>query len=251
MAGLPPDSGRPAFSGHADRRETAIVGAVALAVGIATAVIFTMRSDLDIAVSNAFLDEAGAFSLAGSPFWQSLRTLFLRGFTLWYVVIVAAWLFAAGRRSPVLGLGWERWFYMLLCSLAGPLLLVNVVLKEHWGRWRPREIFELGGREIFTPVLSPAGTCLDNCSFVSGEVASMAMVFIALAFSTRHWRPIHYALAVVMGAVEALIRVGQGGHFLSDSIFACVFMVLIAAGIYAWLFLSRFSPLPYLRARLQ
>jgi len=27
--------------------------------------------------------------------------------------------------------------------------------------------------------------------------------------------------------------------------------VLIAAGIYAWLFLSRFSPLPYLRSRLK
>jgi len=245
------DNRRPAFSGYADARETGLVVVSALAVGLLTALVFSVRPDLDIAVSKGFGGAAGAFSMAGETFWQSLRTLFLRGFTLWYVVIVAAWLLSASRRAPVLNLSWERWFYMVLCSLTGPLLLVNIVLKEHWGRWRPREIFELGGSEIFTPVLSPAGTCFDNCSFVSGEVASMAMAFMALAFSTRHWRPIHYALAVAMGALEALIRVGQGGHFLSDAIFACVFMVLIAAGIYAWLFLSRFSPLPYLRSRLK
>ena len=56
----------------------------------------------------------------------------------------------------------------------------------------------------------------------------MVMAFIALAFVTTAWRPIFYALAIVMGLLEAFIRIGEGGHFLSDALLAGVFMALVA-----------------------
>ncbi len=231
------------FDHHAEKRETFIVFAVSLAAAILAGLTFTLLPGLDLGFSRSFYLEDKTFSLAVSPFWNGLREVFLRGFTLWYVTVVIAGVLAFRRQFPVLNLDWQKWLYMGACSLAGPLLLVNVLLKEQWGRWRPREIFELGGREIFTPVLDATGTCADNCSFVSGEVASMAMVFFALAFATRHWRPVHYGLAVLMGGLEAFIRIGQGGHFLSDSILAIALMGMTASAIYFWFFLSRYSPL--------
>ena len=71
----------------------------------------------------------------------------------------------------------------------------------------------------------------------------MAMLFMALAFATRHWRPIHYGLAILLGAVEAFIRVSQGGHFLSDAIFSMLFMALVAAALYWAMFLRTKAPL--------
>ncbi len=231
------------FDRHANGRETLIVFVVAFGTAIAAGMIFTLFPGLDLGFSSLFLLDDETFALAVSPFWQGLREVFLRGFTIWYIGLIIAGVLAFRRQMPVLNLDWQRWLFMGACSIAGPLLLVNILLKELWGRWRPREIFELGGREIFTPVLDVTGSCTDNCSFVSGEVASMAMVFFALAFATRHWRPIHYGLALSMGVLEAFIRIGQGGHFLSDSIMAIALMAMIAAAIHAWFFLSPYSPL--------
>jgi lipid A 4'-phosphatase len=231
------------FDRHANGRETVRVFVIAAGVAALAGIVFSTFPGLDIAVSGHFRREDGAFAFAVSPFFVGLRELFLRSFTLWYIALTVCGIVAFRRQRPVFNLDWKRWLYLGSCSLAGPLLIVNILLKEQWGRWRPREIFELGGREIFTPVLDTGGTCVNNCSFVSGEVASMAMVFFALAFATRHWRPIHYGLGVLMGGLEAFIRIGQGGHFLSDTIFAIVMMAMIAALMHAWFFISPYSPL--------
>lgn len=234
------------FERHADKRETLVVASIAATLGLATGLLFMFAPQIDIAVSRSFQLPGGEFALSKSDFWRGLRELFLRAFTIWYIAIPIAGVLAYRMARPVMNLDWRRWLYIGCCSLIGPLLLVNVILKEQWGRWRPREVLELGGNEGFTSVLDLAGSCDNNCSFVSGEVASMVMIFIALAFATRHWRPIHYGLAVVLGGLEALIRVGQGGHFLSDAIFAGVLMVLVAAVVQLWFFHSAFSPLRWL-----
>lgn len=233
-----PARARPAFSDHAGARETAAVAGVAAGAGLAAAVVFTFFPQLDINVSNLF--HAGwkeGFPHAGDGWVQALRAFFLACFRVWYVFVACCAVLAWRWRATILGLAPQRWIYMGVCSLAGPLLLVNVTLKEFWGRWRPRDLVEFGGYELYTTPLDVSGACADNCSFVSGEVSSMVMLFVALAFATRHWRPIHYALAVLLGALEGFIRVSQGGHFLSDAIFAGVFMTLVASAIYWAMFL--------------
>mgnify|MGYP000707625277 CR=1 FL=1 len=230
-----------------DSQETKTVALIAVAIGVAIGLLFSVFPMLDIAVSGLFHTQDG-FTL-NEGFWRVLRTAFLRGYTVWYVVIIVAGIAAARMDKPVLGLDWLRWLYLGLCSLIGPLLLTNIILKEHWGRWRPREILELGGAEKFTSVLNPGGTCLDNCSFVSGEVSSMVMIFVALAFVTVRCRPVFWVLTVAMGLLSALLRVGQGGHFLSDTIFAGVFMVLVASAVYWAMFLSPYAGADDVRRR--
>ena len=221
---------------HAGR---ATLAAVAVAIG--AGVVFTLFPALDIAASAAFYVQGEGFALANSAFWQTVRTITLRGYTFWYVAIVVAAILAVRWQQEVLGLDWRRWLYLGITSLLGPALLTNALLKAYWGRFRPREITELGGTEQFTAPFDLSGSCLGNCSFVSGEVSSMVMVFAGLAFAAIGWRHVIWPLLFAFGALAALLRVGQGGHFLSDSLLAGAFMVLVAAGTYWAMFLSPYA----------
>ena len=120
--------------------------------------------------------------------------------------------------------------------LIGPVLLVNRVLKEHWGRARPADTSLFGGGHDFTPFWEPAHQCLSNCSFVSGEVAgstatAIAMLVMAPGLSvylgkagTTVWR----GFAMVLPFVVILQRVAAGRHFLSDAVFAALFTCAVA-----------------------
>ncbi|MFZ1814308.1 MAG: phosphatase PAP2 family protein [Rhizobiaceae bacterium] len=223
--------------GQADAREIRTIALIALIVAAITGAIFTLAPSLDIAASALFYTETGRFALADSEFWRFIRTVFLRGFTVWYIVISVCLFISIKAGTRVLTLNWKEWCFQVFCALAGPLLLTNMVLKDHWGRWRPREILEFGGVNGFAPPLDWGGTCLDNCSFVSGEVSSTVMSFFALALVATAWRKRLYLITALLWGVSALIRVGQGGHFLSDAIYAGIFMVLVACAIYALMFL--------------
>jgi len=52
----------------------------------------------------------------------------------------------------------------------GPGLIVNPVLKDHWGRPRPADIVQCGGTEAYRPFWSP-GAAGQGRSFPSGHAA--------------------------------------------------------------------------------
>ena len=77
--------------------------------------------------------------------------------------------------------------FVLATFALGPWLLVNGVLKEFWGRARPRALLEFGGRSTFSPAWWISDRCNRNCSFASGEAAS-AFCMVALGISCRGQR---------------------------------------------------------------
>lgn len=119
-----------------------------------------------------------------------------------------------------------------LAALAiGPGLIVNGILKQFWGRARPREIIEFGGDAGFSPAWWISDACGQNCSFVSGEAAA-AFWLVALAFvAPRAWRPAVAAITLTVAAAVSFVRVAAGGHFLSDVIVAWLLtlVVIVAA----------------------
>jgi lipid A 4'-phosphatase len=128
-----------------------------------------------------------------------------------FVMLAAPWLkrLAPGRRAAA---------FVLLALLLGPGLVVNVVLKDNWGRARPVQTEEFGGQARFTPAWVVSDQCDKNCSFVCGD-ASIGFGLIALAFVSRRPRP--WLLAgIALGAALGLMRMAQGGHFLSDVVFS-------------------------------
>ncbi len=97
------------------------------------------------------------------------------------------------------------------------ILIVNVFLKNMWGRERPNDVIAFGGDEKFTPWYEFGGGCVSNCSFVSGD-ASVGFLLILFYFITK--KIFYIYLAIGLGSVLGLIRIMAGGHFFSDIIFA-------------------------------
>ncbi len=206
-------------------------------LGVLAGLVFIIWPALDFYLTDQ-LRADGKFILRGEEFWS-----FTRRFTMWaygivYVMMVFGLVHSLRVRKPVWTLYPTQWFYLVACSLVGPLLVTNLILKTYIGRPRPRSVTEYGGSLDFVPVLEAGGKCVENCSFVSGEVSSMVMIFAALMFASLKWRKVFALLLFPAWAFSAFLRVGQGAHFPSDTFFAGIFMIVIAAGLYRLIVLS-------------
>jgi len=213
-----------------------ILAASACIVGVAAGVAFTLAPDLDLVVARQFQMESGDFAGAHSG-----AILFLRA-TFKTIFIASCGTAAAGLLLVVLSRSrhWRtravHWLYLVVCLGVGPGLVTNTLLKDHWGRARPAQIVEFGGTKTFTPPLLPTHQCARNCSFVSGEAASMFAILYAVALVVPHWSVPTLIAGTIVGLAAGLVRVAQGGHFLSDVVFAGVFMALVAAGLHRVMF---------------
>ena len=132
----------------------------------------------------------------------------------------------------------RAWLFPLL-MLMGPGLLVNAVGKDNWGRPRPKQIQEFGGPDTYITAGAIGPVAKDRKSFPSGH-ASMGFYVLAGYFVWRGRRPLlaraSLAAGVLMGAAIGWARIVQGGHFLSDVIWAGA-AVFIAGELLAWLLL--------------
>ena len=116
-------------------------------------------------------------------------------------------------------------FYVWLSGIITMLLVVNVFLKNMWGRARPNDILPFGGIETFTPWYKFGDSCLSNCSFISGD-ASVGYLLVVFYFITK--KNIYFYLAIVLGSVIGFIRIIAGGHFFSDIVFS---QIIVTASI--------------------
>jgi lipid A 4'-phosphatase len=210
------------------------LAAVAALIGVAAAVIFVGWPDLDLAVARLFYVEPRHFLFNQSALATMLRFGFrLVTWTTATLAVVGIILVLAKRRH-LLGLGLPQWIFLALVLITGAGLIVNTLLKDHWTRPRPIHVVEFGGPDRFTTVLERSGSCERNCSFVSGEASATFAIGFAIAMLARRRRAALMAAAVAAGSIAGLIRMGEGGHFLSDVVFAAVFMALDVALLH-WL----------------
>jgi membrane-associated PAP2 superfamily phosphatase len=112
--------------------------------------------------------------------------------------------------------------FLLLLLLLGPGLLVNALLKDNVGRARPIDVQEFGGDFPFTQ-LWQHGVSDENRSFPSGH-ASVAFFLFAPWFILRQRNRVHAACwlagGLAFGSLVGAARILQGGHFLSDVLWA-------------------------------
>lgn len=131
----------------------------------------------------------------------------------------------------------RRHFLFIILTLAiGPGLVVNAVLKDHWGRPRPRQVQEFGGKWDFKEIWQP-GIPGKGKSFPCGH-CSMGFFFITLYY---FWKQRRRALAygslifsLVLGTYIGLARMAQGGHFLSDIVWSGGLTYLTATILFYW-----------------
>ena len=119
--------------------------------------------------------------------------------------------------------------FLALGLALGPGLLVNVILKDNWGRPRPLQVQEFGGPLEFRPWYKMDGACVKNCSFVSGETSGAFWLVAPASLAPGALRLPALGLALGAGVVTAVMRVAFGGHFPSDVLFAGLFTLILLA----------------------
>lgn len=194
--------------------------------------LFMIFPEIDTRISSLFFNPGVGF-VGKDANVEAVRN----AFKLMYIAACAA-AFAgviytrAIRGARFLRLTGPQHIFLIACLALGPGLVTNLVFKDHWGRARPREIVEFGGDKTFTSVLVPARQCKTNCSFVSGEASSIFMIFFASALLLPAWAAPLTVLGVAAGMAAGAVRVAQGGHFLSDIVFAGILMALTAVVVH-------------------
>ncbi|MGQ3356820.1 MAG: phosphatase PAP2 family protein [Phreatobacter sp.] len=206
-----------------------------LAVAIAAIAIFP---GADLAVARWFWTPAEGFWLG-----QNGTAAFLRRVSMWptialgiaalvsliqHILLPASRQFMSARAAA----------FLFLTVTAAPVLLVNGVFKEVWDRSRPVHVTELGGPWRFTPWWQPGdGTgCRTNCSFVSGESSGAAWLVAPALLAPPPARLPLLAAAGAYTVVVSGLRIGFGGHFLSDTLIATLLTLLVVAFGYRWFY---------------
>ena len=137
---------------------------------------------------------------------------------------------------------WRRIFlFNILLGVLAPGVITNVLLKEYWGRPRPREVIETGGRHVFEPVLTLDYSSKGK-SFPCGHATSGFYFLGGFFLLRRHRRSLAAGLfwfGAIFGALLGLARMTQGGHYFSDVVYAGAVCYFTAAALYFALGLDR------------
>lgn len=206
---------------------------VVLAAAALSAIFLFAATDLDITTMQPFYhpELTDPWPVASHPVWD----LFYRS-APW----VTASLAVAGVTLSVAGLMREQskrlrlyGLFILLCVAIGPGLIINVVLKDHWGRPRPRQIVEFGGRLEYTQPFVP--TVSYGKSFPCGH-CSVGYLYAAGWWVWRRRRPrlaaASLASGLVLGTLLGIGRMAAGAHFLSDAVWSALLAWGIAHALY-------------------
>jgi membrane-associated PAP2 superfamily phosphatase len=189
-------------------------------------------SGADLAVQALFFIPGAGWANGGEEPWVFLyRYGNIPAFVLAAMALIAFVLsffskrFLCDRRAGI---------FMVVYFALGPGLIVNTIFKDHWGRPRPAEIVQFGGTETFRPFWLP-GNPGQGRSFPSGHAAVgffiMAPFFI-LRRKAPGWAKRALAAGIFYGALMGLGRMIQGGHFLTDVIWAGCLVYLTGLFLY-------------------
>lgn len=124
--------------------------------------------------------------------------------------------------------------YAFLVIALGSGLFVNGVFKPYWGRPRPREVIELGGKHEYRPFYSPqVGS--PGKSFPCGH-CSVGFSYGLLWWILRRKKPVLAAVALGsslgLGTLMGIGRIAAGGHFFSDVVWAGLIVYWVCFWVY-------------------
>ena len=226
-------------SGHVGCERWWLLPLGAVAIGLLLTIPFWI-SDLDLRVARvvqAWNDGRGG---AQEDRWWWLLPYYLPAVLSLAIGLGSVWAIVGGLLQPARG--WLRPGLFVLLSLAlGSGAVSNLLLKDHWGRPRPRETVVFGGAWEYR-VPWDKGVAGRGKSFPCGHATVPAMGF-ALWLLWRRRRPglARWSLAggAVLTAWIAAARLLAQAHWLSDVLWAVVVMVAVPALLHRLLVTAR------------
>jgi lipid A 4'-phosphatase len=201
-------------------------------VSLVTIVLFA-ATDLDLATVRPYYhpEAENYWPTASHPLWSLFyrsapwvtASLFIMGAAL----VIAGSVRRRSKRLRLYGL------FIVLCVLLGPGLFINVIFKDHYGRPRPRQLVEFGGRLNYVRPLVFART--PGESFPCGH-CSVGFLYATGWWIWRRRRPrlaaASLAAGLAVGAALGVVRMAAGGHFLSDVVWSALMAYGIAHCLY-------------------
>lgn len=207
------------------------IAACLLLVAAASAV-FLLFPGIDLWFSDLFYRSKGGFWLRRNDalgFFRATNDVLIAAVMVLLVASVAAKLARPERPSPIPP---NTVVFLLATLILGPLLLVNVILKNTWGRPRPVQVDAFGGEAPYVEVWRITEWCDTNCSFVSGEASSAMWLVAAALVLPKPVRAPVAAAAIAYAVLLSLNRVAFGGHFLSDVVISFGLTLLLIAVVH-------------------
>lgn len=131
--------------------------------------------------------------------------------------------------------------YLLLTLGWGSGIIVHALLKENWGRPRPRQTIEFGGTQPFLPFYKPSlqdrpePSKSFSCGHCTMGFYFFSLIFLGVLFHSRKVIWLGLGLSLLLGGLLGYARIAQGGHFLSDVIVSALVMWWTALILYYWL----------------
>jgi lipid A 4'-phosphatase len=185
---------------------------------------------LDLSISHSFYDKWGYFK--SNAFYDFLTHYMVSPAMTLAVVALLMYLlsfivFSLKKfREPCL--------VLVLTIVLGAGFITHNLLKDHWGRPRPKQVIEFNGKQEFRPFYIPNffHQPEPSKSFPCGH-CTMGFYFFALALILRRggYEALFYLtfiFALVLGFGLGLARIAQGGHFFSDVLFSAFIMWITA-----------------------
>jgi membrane-associated PAP2 superfamily phosphatase len=174
---------------------------------------------VDLAISALFCMD-GKWPVGDQFPWHSLYRL--EGIPAAALTLFGLSAFLASFFRPKLRHWRKAGAFLVLLLALGPGLLVNAVFKDHWGRPRPRDIVQFGGQKQF---LHPwqKGEDETGHSFPSGHASAgfyMTAPFFIYRRTNKRLARFWLTGGLVFGVIMSFARITQGGHFLSDNLWA-------------------------------
>jgi len=177
-------------------------------------------TDVDLSVEALFFDPAGGWACGDDQPWDAL----------YHYGVIPAWVVSLSALAVLIASRWVRRFvahrrvaaFLVLVMIIGPGLLVNEVFKKHWGRPRPRDVFEFAGDRAYVPVWVKSPSENGN-AFASGHASTGFFLFAPFFFLRGRRNKLalcFLALGLLYGSWIGLARMIQGAHFLSDVMWA-------------------------------
>ena len=184
------------------------------AVFAAISIFFLYYPEVDILFSSNFFDPLRGFKYKDNSLvvlFDELNHPFLAVFVAYHLLQIARRVFKEGKLEYLKNLAN---IYILIAIVVGPLIIVNFVCKNNFGRARPFQVEQFGGSSTFTPPFVVSNQCERDCSFVSGH-ASVGYIFFIYAFLARSRKNCfrYTCCAIFFGGSIGFFRILQGKHF--------------------------------------
>jgi len=179
---------------------------------VVLSIISILIPQIDLYVSSLFYD-GKTFTLnhtfLEAFFYHSVQPLIL----IFSISSLMIFLYNIITKKNIFNINSKVILYIFLVLSIAPGLIVNVILKDNWGRPRPAQTIEFGGKMNFMPAFIPSKQ--DGYSFSSGHTAA-AFSLIGFVLLLKRRKKLWMTFALTYGVLVSIARIASGGHFLSD-----------------------------------